>query len=80
MFGQIVLLHLPSFLFQVAKEEGGPQTGEKSLRKDVLTLFPTGWSTFSPIACARLLKADKLLIELTKIMALLWRTLPEDPA
>ncbi len=80
MFGQIVLLHLPSFLFQVAKEEGGPQTGEKSLRKDVFTLFPTGWSTFSPIACARLLKVDKLLIKLIKMMALLWRTLPEDPA
>jgi hypothetical protein len=50
VFGQIVLLHLPSFLFQVVKEEGGPQAGEKSLTKDVFTLFPTGWSTFSPIA------------------------------
>jgi hypothetical protein len=61
---QIASLHLPSFLFQVAKEEGRPQTGEKSLTKPVFMTFPTGRSTVARFAGAGMFKTNKALNKL----------------
>jgi hypothetical protein len=43
--GQIAFFYNSDFLSQVAKEEGRPQTGEKSVTKGVLMAFPTACST-----------------------------------